>query len=97
MFEHTKICKMQGVQYVVLGALAPIFVQVISKKAPYILLMQNRNFIRRKQVQFFILSGNLLLRESRFHTVNCLKSFDLSCSSPTQVKVVDGSLWYICT
>ena len=34
-----------------------------------------RNFSRWKQVKFFILSGNLLLREIQFYTVNCLKPF----------------------
>ena len=29
-----------------------------------------------KEVKFSILSGNLLLRESTFYTINCLKSFD---------------------
>ena len=36
-----------------------------------------RNFIRWKQFKFFVLSENLLLLESPFHIVNCLKSFNL--------------------
>jgi len=43
---------------------------------PYILHMPYRNFICWKQVKFFILSGTLLLRETPFHMVNCLKPFD---------------------
>jgi len=46
------------------------------RKVAYILHMLYRNFIRSKQAKFFILSGILLLRESQFHTVNCLISFD---------------------
>ena len=57
--------------------LAPMFVHVISKKGPYILHMLCRNCIRWTQVKFFILSENLLLRESPFHIVNYLTSFDI--------------------
>jgi len=58
------------------GPMALIFVQVISKNCPSILRLLYRNFIRGKQVKFFILCGNLLLRESQFHIVSCSKSFD---------------------
>jgi len=34
-------------------------------------------FLRCKQVELFILSKSLLLRESQFNVVNWLKSFDL--------------------
>ena len=46
------------------------------RKGPYILHTLYRSFIRWKQVQIFILFGNLLLRESTFCVVNCLKSID---------------------
>jgi len=49
----------------------------LSERGLYILHMLYRNFIRWKQVNFFILSGNLLLHEGTFHIINCLKSFDL--------------------
>ena len=48
------------------------------RKVAYVLHMLYRNFIRWKQVKFFVLSGISLLRESPFHTVNCLKSFDFT-------------------
>jgi len=42
--------------------LAAVSIHVISKTGPYILRVLCRNFIRWKQVKFFILSGKLLLR-----------------------------------
>jgi len=65
--------------------LAPIFVHVQSKRDPYSLDMLYRNFICWNQVKFFILSGILLLRESLFHIVNCLKYCNLTanCSLST--------------
>jgi len=47
------------------------------KRVSYILHMIYRNFIRWKQVEFFTLSGNLLLRGSPFHFVNFFYPFDL--------------------
>ena len=47
----------------------------LSEREP-ILHMLFRNFIRWKQVKFFILPGNLLLRENPFHILKCLKSYD---------------------
>jgi len=38
--------------------------------------MLYKNVIWRKQVKIFVLSGNLLVRETQFHVVSCLKSFD---------------------
>ena len=46
------------------------------RKGPYILHKLYGNFSRWKQINFFILSGNLLLRENPFHFVDCSKSFD---------------------
>jgi len=48
----------------------------LSERRPYILHMLYKNFVHWKQIKFFILSGNSLLRESQFHIANCLKSFD---------------------
>ena len=47
----------------------------LSVRGPYILRTLCRNFICWMQGKFFISSGNLLLRESPFHTVSRLKSF----------------------
>jgi len=55
--------------------MVPMFVHVISKQGLYILHMLYRNVCLLK-VNFFILSGNLLLRESPFHIASCLKLFD---------------------
>jgi len=57
------------------------------------------NFIRCKQVKFFILSGNLLLRESPFHIAKFLKSFDFKLFFVClHIKIAEGSLlvhWHI--
>ena len=45
---------------------------------PYILHMLYKNLFCWKQVKFYILSGKLLVRESRFCNVNCLQSFDFT-------------------
>jgi len=58
-----------------------MFVHVASKKGPYILHMLHKNFTCWKQLKFFILSGNLLLRESPFHITNGLKLFDFTLIS----------------
>jgi len=50
--------------------------KLYQKRCPYILRLLYIKFIRGKQVKLFILCGNLLLRESPFHIVSCLKSFD---------------------
>jgi len=47
------------------------------------------------QFKFFILSGNLLLRESPFHIVNCLKSFDFTLFIVYTIKLLKGPLWHI--
>ena len=57
---------------------APMFVHVTSKKGPYILHILHKKFTCWKQFKFFILSGNLLLRECPFHIANCLKLFDFT-------------------
>jgi len=49
----------------------PLFIHVTSKKVTYIWHMLHKNFTRWKRFKFFILSENLLLRESSFHIVNC--------------------------
>ena len=51
-----------------------------SERGFYILHLLYRNFIRYKRVKLFKMSGKLLLYESPFQIVNCLKSFDLNCS-----------------
>jgi len=72
------ICTIYGLEK---GPLAPMSVHVTSKNDPYILHMLHKNFTFWKQLKFFILSGNLLLRESPFHVVNCLKLFDFTLIS----------------
>ena len=58
-----------------------MFVHVTSKKDPCILHMLHKYFTCWKHFKFFILSGNLLLRESPFHIINCLKLFDFTLIS----------------
>ena len=65
------------------------------KKGPYILHMLHKNFTCWKQLKFFILSGNLLLRESPFHIVNCLKLFDFKLFFVYTLKLLKGPLWHI--
>ena len=72
-----------------------MFVHVTSKKIPYILHMLHKNFTCWKQFKFFILSGNLLLRESPFGTVNCLKLFDFTLFFIYTLKLLKGPLWHI--
>ena len=64
-----------------------------KKRRRYILHILYKNFIRWKQVKFFILSGNLLLRESQFHIVHCLKSLDFELLF---VYALGGSPFDIC-
>jgi len=52
--------------------------------------MLHKNFTCWKQFKFFILSGNLLLRGSPFHIVNCLKLFDFTLFYT--LKLFKGSL-----
>jgi len=64
----------------------------LSDRRPHILHVLYKNFIRWKQVKFFNMSGNLLLRESPFYIVNCLKSFDFKYLFVYTLKVVGGAL-----
>ena len=65
-------------------------------KGHYTFLLLYRNFIRWKQAKFFILPGNLLLRESPFHTVNYLKSFDLKLFFEYTLNWLRYLFWHIC-
>jgi len=47
------------------------------------------------QFYIFILSGNLLLRESTFHIANCLKLFDFTLFFVYTLKLLKGPLWHI--
>jgi len=85
------ICTIYGLEKV---PLAPVCSRYI-KKGPYILNMLHRNFTRWKQFIFLVLSGNLLLRESPFHIVNCLKLFDFTLFFVYALKLLKGPLWHI--
>ena len=41
------------------------------------------------------MSGNLLLHENPFHTVNCLKLFNFTLFFVYTIKLLKGSLWHI--
>jgi len=56
-----------------------------------------RNYIRWKQVIFFILFNSLLLRESSFRIVNCLKSFDFKMFFVYTLHLLRSPYWRICT
>jgi len=73
-----KICVISCVQYVVwkMGPWPLYLFKSYQNRSSYILLWLYRIFICWNEVKFFIFSGNLLLRESPFNLVNCLKSFD---------------------
>jgi len=40
--------------------------------------------------------GNLLLRESPFHIVNCLKLFDFTLFFVYTLQLLKGHLWHFC-
>jgi len=61
------------------------------RKGAYILHIIYRNVIRWKKVKLFILSGNLLLRESIVCTVNCLKSSDFKLFVAYTLKLLRGT------
>jgi len=86
------ICTIYGLEK---EPLAPIFVHVTSKQFPYILHMLHINFTCWKQIKFFTLSRNLVLRESPFHIVNCLKLFDFTLFFVYTLKLLKGPLWHI--
>ena len=67
------------------------------KKGPYILHMLYRNFICWHHSKFFIFSENLLLRESTFYIVNCLKSFGFKLFFVYIFKLLRGPFRHICT
>jgi len=46
-------------------------------------------------LKFFILSGNLLLRKSTFHIVNCLKLFNFTLFFVYTLKLQKGPFWHI--
>jgi len=81
------ICAIYGLEK---GPIAPIFVHVTSKKGPYMLRMLHKSFTCWKQCKFFILSGNLLLRESPFRNVNCLKLFNFTLFFVYTLKLLNG-------
>jgi len=64
----------------------PIFVHGISKKGPEHLVhaVQKLHWLKTSCI---FLSGNLLLRESPFHSLNCLKSFDFELLFVCTLKV----------
>ena len=86
------ICAIYGLEK---GPIAPIFIHVTSKKGPCILHMLHKNFTCWKQFTFFILSGNLLLRESLFHVINCWKLFNFTLFFVYTLKLLKGPLWHI--
>jgi len=94
--KHCTICDMSFAQYMVLkkGPL-PLFVHVTSKKVSYILHMLHKNFTRWKQFKFFILSGHMLLRESPFHIINCLKLVDFALFFVYKLKLLKAPFWHI--
>jgi len=51
----------------------------------------------KASVIFFILSGNLLLREGPFHTVNCLQSFVFKLFFTYTLDLLKVPFWHICT
>jgi len=62
------------------------------RKGAHVLHTLYRNFIRRLQIKFFILSGNYFLRESAFDIANCLKSFEFYIVPRLHIKFVEGPL-----
>jgi len=70
--------------------------KTLEKEALYF-IHAIQSFIRWNQGKFFILSGNLLLRESTFCTVNCLKSFSFKMFFVYTLKLLRGPFRHICT
>jgi len=70
---------MSFAQYMVLKKVpCPYVCSRYIKKGPLYFTHATEYFTCWKQFKFFILSGNLLLRESLFDIVNCLKLFDFT-------------------
>ena len=65
------------------------------KQGPLYLTHATQKFYLLKAIQIFILSGSLLLRESPFHTVNCLKLFDFTLFFIYALKLLKAPLWHI--
>jgi len=66
------------------GAHGPyICLPYIKKWAPVFYTYYAQTLFPENKSNFFILSGKLLLRESPFHIVNYLLSFDFNCSLST--------------
>jgi len=86
------VCTIYGLEK---GPVALVFVHVTSKNGPYILHMLQKNFTCWKQFKLFILSGNLLLHESPFHVVNCLKLFDFTLCFVYTLKLLKDPSWHI--
>jgi len=72
------------------GAWLLYLLKLRQRRSSYFTLALNKKFIRWKQVKFFILSGNLFLRESAFHIVNCLKSLDFKLLFVYTLKFLRG-------
>ena len=72
-----------------------MLVHVTSYRGPYILHMLHKNFTCWKQFKFFILSENLLLRESPFHIVTCLQLSDFTLFFVYTLKLLKAPLWHI--
>ena len=51
-----------------------------------------QKLIRWKQIKLLVFSGTLLLRESPFHIINSLKSFDFKLLFVYTLKLLSGSL-----
>jgi len=85
---------MSFAQYMVLkkGPLPLCLFTLDQKNGPFVSHMLHKNSTSRMQFEFFIFSGNLLLRESPFHIVNCLKFFDFTLFFVHTLKLLKGPL-----
>ena len=76
------------------GSTAPVCSRYI-KKAPLYFKHATQKFNRWKQFKFFILSANLLLRESPFHIVNCLKLLDFTSFFVYTLKLLNTLVHFV--
>jgi len=74
----------------------PLCLFTLHQKRPLYFTHATQKLYLLKAISIFILSGSLLLRESPFRIVNCLKLFDCTLLFVYTLKLLKARLWYIC-
>ena len=86
-------CTIYGLLVLTKGSLS-LYLFTLHQNGAYILNRLHKHFTCWKQFKYFILPGNLLLRESSFDIVNCLKLFNCTLFFIYTLKLLKGpGLW----